>query len=90
VVAPPADDTAPPGPQQSAAEGPRFHVQAGNFSTAEGAQAFVKRLQTLGYIATAPDGDGHRVWVGGYFDHDTAERLAATLRKAGFDATLVP
>lgn len=90
VVAPTPDDAASPTAQQPPAESPRYHVQVGVFSTAEGAQALVQRLQSLGYVATAPEGGLHRVWVGGYFDRETAERLAANLRKAGFDASIVP
>jgi ATP-dependent DNA ligase len=55
------------------------------------AQALVQRLQSLGYAATSSDkSDAYRVWVGGYFDREMAERLAASLRKAGFVVVLVP
>jgi len=87
VVTPAADTPATPLPVEQSL---RFHVQVGIFNTQEDAQALVQRLQSLGYIATAAPGDGYRVWVGGYFDRVTAERLAANLRKAGFDAALVP
>lgn len=68
----------------------RFHVQAGVFSDREGAQALMHRLQSLGYLVTLDEGDGYRVWVGGYIDRVNAERLAQVLREAGFDATLTP
>jgi cell division septation protein DedD len=87
VVTPAADTPATPQPAQQSL---RFHVQVGIFNTQEDAQALVQRLQSLGYIATAAAGDVYRVWVGGYLDRETAERLAANLRKAGFDAALVP
>lgn len=87
VVTPAADTPATPQPAQQSL---RFHVQVGIFNTREDAQALVQRLQSLGYIATAAAGDVYRVWVGGYLDRETAERLAANLRKAGFDAALVP
>jgi phage replication-related protein YjqB (UPF0714/DUF867 family) len=55
------------------------------------ADALVRRLQAAGYVATASsEGDGYRVFAGGYFDRGTAERLATTLRKAGFEAILIP
>jgi cell division septation protein DedD len=55
------------------------------------ADALVRRLQAAGYVATASSqGDVYRVFVGGYFDWKTADRLATTLRKAGFEAVLMP
>ena len=90
VVTPAPDDAAPAGSNQTTAESPRFHVQVGTFSTREGAQTLVRRLQTLGYVATVAEGDAYRVWVGGYFDRETAMRLADTLRKAGFEVEIVP
>ena len=71
-------------------QSPRFHVQVGMFNSPENAQALVRRLHSLGYAATAAAGDTYRVWVGGYFDRETAQRLAANLRKAGFDPVLEP
>jgi phage replication-related protein YjqB (UPF0714/DUF867 family) len=62
----------------------------GVFDSSEGADALAKRLHGLGYAATTAEHDGYRVWVGGYYERDTAESLAANLRKAGFDAKLVP
>jgi cell division septation protein DedD len=77
--------------QQAVWETPRFHVEVGQFTSQEEAQALVQRLQSLGYAATSSDkSDAYRVWVGGYFDRETAERLAASLRKAGFVVVLVP
>jgi cell division protein FtsN len=79
------------GPAQTAWETPRFHVQVGIFDKREDAEALVRRLGALGYIATAAGThDEYDVWVGGYFDRETAESLAARLRGAGFDARLVP
>lgn len=76
--------------QQAAGQSPRFHVQVGVFKAREDAQALVQRLQSLGYSATSAEGDVYQVWVGGYFDRETAERLAANLHKAGFESVLVP
>jgi len=92
IVITPASDTPTTGgaTPQGTGETPRFHVQVGIFKAEEDAQALVQRLHSLGYIATSDQGDGYRVWVGGYFDRETAERLATNLRKAGFDAVLVP
>jgi cell division protein FtsN len=90
VITPASDTPVTAGAQQAAGENPRVHVQVGVFRTPEDSQALVQRLHLLGYAAASIDGDTYRVWVGGYVDRETAERLAATLRKAGFDATLVP
>jgi hypothetical protein len=72
------------------AEIPRFHVQVGAFKVYEDARPLFRRLQSLGYAATLTEGIPHRVWAGGYFDRQTAERLANNLRDAGLDAVLVP
>ena len=92
VVTPAPDTPATAGAAQGAAqETPRFHVQVGAFASQEEAQGLVQRLQSLGYVATSSnEGDVYRVWVGGYFDRETAARLAASMRKAGFNAVLVP
>ena len=68
----------------------RFHVQAGVFNTKDDGQTLVRRLRSLGYRATLVKDIGYRVFVGGYVDRGVAERLAATLRRAGFDAVLRP
>jgi cell division septation protein DedD len=62
----------------------------GIFDTRDTARALVKRLESLGYAAASTEDDVYRVWVGGYVDRETAERLAMNLRKAGFDAMLEP
>ncbi|HKX16947.1 MAG TPA: SPOR domain-containing protein [bacterium] len=69
---------------------PRFHVQVGAFLTPDDARPVVKRLESLGYAAALAGHEGYEVWVGGYLDRDTAERLAADVRRAGFNAVLVP
>jgi len=66
----------------------RFHVQAGVFDDRVLAEVLVRQLRTRGYAVTIVEGPPYRVWVGGYFDRGTAERLAGNLRAAGFDATL--
>jgi cell division septation protein DedD len=75
---------------QAAGQSPRFHVQAGVFNARDDAQTLVRRLESLGYAAASAEDDVYRVWVGGYLDRETAERLAANLRRAGFDAALEP
>jgi len=68
-------------------------VQAGAFNVRENAQEMVQRLRTRGYAATVVEsGEGvrYRVQVGGDLDRPAAERLAATLRAAGFEAVLTP
>lgn len=68
----------------------RFHVQAGSFDNRDGAASLVKQLRDRGYAVTLVEGPPYRVWVGGYLDRATAERLAANLQAAGVDATLTP
>jgi hypothetical protein len=68
----------------------RFHVQAGVFNAKEDGQTLVRRLRSLGYTATLVNDIVYRVFVGGYVDRGAAERLAATLRRAGFEAVLQP
>ena len=68
----------------------RFHVQAGSFGDRDGAESLVRQLRDHGYAVTLVEGPPYRVWVGGYLDRATAERLAANLQAAGFDASLTP
>jgi cell division septation protein DedD len=68
----------------------RFHVQAGVFNDRDGAAALVRQLRDRGYAVTLVEGPPYRVWVGGYLDRLTAERLAANLLAAGFNAALTP
>ena len=68
----------------------RFHVQVGVFTTPDDARQVVRRLESLGYAAALADRAEYPVWVGAYLEQDTAERLAADVRKAGFNAVLVP
>jgi cell division septation protein DedD len=90
-LVPAAGTAAPSGDsQQTVWQTPRFHVQVAVFDKPEDAEALVQRLRALGYVATVAQHDGYQVWVGGYFDRETAESLAANLRKAGFNVTLVP
>jgi cell division septation protein DedD len=67
---------------------PRFHVQAGSFSDRANAVALMTQLRAHGYAVMLAEGTLYRVWVGGFVDRDTAERLAGALRSDGFDATL--
>ncbi len=68
----------------------RFHVQAGVFGDRDGADALVRQLRDRGYAVTLVEGPPYRVWVGGYLDRATAERLAVNLQAAGFEASLTP
>lgn len=81
-----------PGPVTTPADdsSTRFHVQAGSFDEPQNAQALAVRLRSLGYAVSVTAGPPYRVWIGGYFDKTTAERLADNLRNAGFDVTLAP
>jgi len=62
----------------------------GAFSERQNAEALVLRLRSVGYAVTLTDGPPYRVWVGGYLDRATAERLAHDLEAGGFEATLTP
>ncbi len=68
----------------------RFHIQAGVFGDRDHAGSLVKQLRDRGYAVTLVEGPPYRVWVGGFLDRATAERLAANLQAAGFEATLTP
>ncbi|HLW48902.1 MAG TPA: SPOR domain-containing protein [bacterium] len=96
VTAP--DAPLPPGatPLPPAARAPvpppmpgRFHVQVGAFDERQNADALAIRLRAGGYAATVTDGPPFRVWVGGYLDRATAERLAAGLKDLGLTPELV-
>jgi phage replication-related protein YjqB (UPF0714/DUF867 family) len=80
----PTDSPPIPGPPS------RFHIQAGAFGDRDSAASLVKQLRDHGYAVTLVEGPPYRVWVGGYLDRATAERLASNLQSAGFDATLTP
>jgi cell division septation protein DedD len=83
VVGPTATPTIPAPPS-------RFHVQVGSFENRGGAMSLVQQLRDRGYAVTLVEGPPYRVWVGGYLDRATAERLAANLQAAGFEVTLTP
>jgi cell division protein FtsN len=66
----------------------RFHVEAGAYQTRPLAEVTAEDLRRRGYAAHIIPGPRYRVWVGGVLDRPTAERLAANLLAAGFDAAL--
>lgn len=68
----------------------RFHVQVGSFGDRDSAASLVRQLRDRGYAVTLVEGPPYRIWVGGYLDQTTAERLAANLQAAGFEASLTP
>jgi len=68
----------------------RFHVQVADFPERQNADALALQLRARGYAVTVTNGPPYRVWVGGYLDRATAERLAENLRQGGLSATLVP
>jgi cell division septation protein DedD len=68
----------------------RFHIQVGSFGDRDGAVSLVRQLRDRGYAVTLVEGPPYRVWVGGYLDRTTAERLAANLQAEGFEASLTP
>jgi hypothetical protein len=61
-----------------------------DFPERQNADALAMQLRSRGYAVTVTDGPPYRVWVGGYLDRATAERLAAHLRQSGLSPTLVP
>jgi cell division septation protein DedD len=68
----------------------RFHVQLGSFDALKDADDLAQRLQRRGYSTSVTKDAPYRVWVGGYLDRATAERLVSTLQQLGYSATMVP
>jgi phage replication-related protein YjqB (UPF0714/DUF867 family) len=62
----------------------------GSFGDRDSAASLVRQLRDRGYAVTLVEGPPYRIWVGGYLDQATAERLAANLQAAGFEASLTP
>jgi cell division septation protein DedD len=67
----------------------RYHVQVGSFDERQNADALAIRIRASGYAATVTAGPPFRVWVGGYLDASTAQRLAAGLKDLGLTPELV-
>jgi len=72
----------------SAAE--RFHVQVGSFDVRQDADALAQRLEQHWYSTSVTKDAPYRVWVGGYLDRPTANRLVSALQQIGVTATIVP
>ncbi|HYM68315.1 MAG TPA: SPOR domain-containing protein [bacterium] len=68
----------------------RFHVQVGTFDVRQDADELAQRLQKRGYSTSVTTDAPYRVWVGGYLDRPTADRLVNALHALGFTATMVP
>jgi cell division septation protein DedD len=89
------EQTLPPGATPIApaapavAPGTRYHVQVGSFDERQNADALAIRLRAGGYAATVTNGPPYRVWVGGYLDPVTAQRLADGLKNLGLTPELV-
>ncbi len=89
----PAAPAAPPVAAPIPNSPSRVHVQAGAFNIRENAEELVQQLRASGYTVTlveSGEGPRYRVRVGGDLDRAAAERVAATLRAAGFEAVLTP
>jgi cell division protein FtsN len=67
----------------------RVHVQVGSFDERQNADALAIRLRAGGYAASVTNGPPYRVWVGGYLDPVTAQRLADGLKNLGLTPELV-
>jgi len=89
---------ASPTPLEVPAAGPipkppsRFHVQAGAFKIRENAQVLIQQLRAHDFTAAlveSAEGPPYRVWVGCDLGLSEAEHLAAVLRAAGFETTLI-
>ena len=85
-----ARPAAPPAASAGQAAPARVHVQAGSFSDRGNAMILMAQLRAHGYAVALVEGTLYRVWVGGYVDRETAERLAGALRSDGFESTLTP
>lgn len=80
---------APAAPGTAGAPGTRYHVQVGSFNERQNADALAIRIRAGGYAATVTSGPPYRVWVGGYLDQVTAQRLADGLKDLGLTPELV-
>lgn len=87
---PPAPTAPPRAPDAGPVISGRLHVQVAEFPERQNADALALSLRARGFAVTVTDGPPYRVWVGGYLDRATAERLAAYLRQSGLVPTLVP
>jgi phage replication-related protein YjqB (UPF0714/DUF867 family) len=65
-------------------------VQVGTFDVRQDADDLARRLQKHGYSTSVTQDAPYRVWVGGYLDRATADRLVSALQGLGFTATMVP
>ena len=65
-------------------------MQVGTFDVRQDADALAQRLQKHGYSTSVTKDAPYRVWVGGYLDRPTADRLVNALQALGFAATMVP
>lgn len=80
---------APGAPGTTGASWTRYHVQVGSFDERQNADALAIRLRAGGYAASVTSGPPYRVWVGGYLDQATAQRLADGLKNIGLTPELV-
>jgi cell division septation protein DedD len=64
-------------------------VQVGSFDERQNADALAIRIRASGYAATVTSGPPYRVWVGGYLDQVTAQRLADGVKNLGLTPELV-
>ena len=68
--------------------GGRYHVQVGPPVDKAAAAELARQLRALGYAVKIVGAKPYLVWVGGYLDAPTAERLISRLRGQGFNAVL--
>src|SRR5438309_2636892 len=66
--------------------GGRYHVQVGAPVDKAAAAELARQLRALGYAVRIVGAQPYLIWVGGYLDAPTAERLICRLRGHGFNA----
>jgi len=91
----PVIETPTPRPAASArpaakSQGPVWRVQVGAYGSKSGANEIVSKLARSGYKATVYSGTKyHKVWVQAGNSKQSAEAVAARLKKAGFPGSYV-
>src|SRR5690606_1806754 len=65
-----------------------YVVQAGVFSSLEGAEAVLADLRAAGFDGVIAEGDGYRVWTGLFSDREHGRALAAAIAEAGLESFL--
>ncbi|MCR5346915.1 MAG: SPOR domain-containing protein [Fretibacterium sp.] len=84
------EPTAPAAKPARKAQGPMWRVQVGAYNSKSGAKEIVSKLARSGYKATIYSGKKyHKVWVQAGDTKQSAEAVAARLKKTGFPGSYV-